>query len=91
MLQLCVVAVQVWYLEGRWVPGVLGHRLDVVLTVPVLVPVGLLLDDVELDVGGEAVEGLWICCRAMRRSRCVSTVASTTNQSRTTCGRRAAG
>ena len=29
----------------------------------------------------------WSGCLAMRRSRCVSTVVSTTNQTRTTCGR----
>ena len=37
--------------------GALVHCLDVDFTVPVLVPVGLLLHDVELDVGGEAAEG----------------------------------
>ena len=51
-----MVAVQVWHLEGRQVRDVLVYCLDVGLRVPVLVPVGLLLHDVELDVGGEAAE-----------------------------------
>ena len=37
--------------------GPLVHCLDANLTIPVLVPVQLLLHDVELDVGGEAAEG----------------------------------
>ena len=41
-----MVAVQVWYLDAN-------------LTIPVLVPVQLLLHDVELDVGGEAAEGFY--------------------------------
>ena len=36
--------------------GALVHCLDVELTIPVLVPVGLLLHDVALHVGGEAAE-----------------------------------
>ena len=51
------VAVQVWRLKGRHVRGALVYSLDVHLTVPVLVPVGLLLRLSELDVGGEAAEG----------------------------------
>ena len=38
-----MVAVQVWHLEGRQVRGTLVHCLDVDLTVPVLVPVRILL------------------------------------------------
>ena len=57
VLEVCVVAVQVWPLEGRQVHGALVYCLHVDLPVPVLVPVGLLLHDVELDVGGEAAEG----------------------------------
>ena len=83
-------------------PGALVQSLDVDLTVPVLVPVALLLYDVELDVGGGARRAFqsicaWVPrlvavalrsdCRAMRRSRYVSTVASTTNHTQTTCGR----
>ena len=52
-----MVAVQVWHLEGRQVRGALVYCLDVDLTVPILVPVGLLLHDLELDIGGEAAEG----------------------------------
>ena len=37
--------------------GALVYCLDVILTVPVLVPVGLLLHHVELDVEEEAAEG----------------------------------
>ena len=37
--------------------GALVHCLDVDFTVPLLVPVGLLLHDVELEVVGEAAEG----------------------------------
>ena len=63
------------------------HCPDVAFTFPVLVPVGVLLHDVELDVGGgglrTAFQGislgvlrlvavaLWSGCRAMRRSRCL--------------------
>ena len=52
-----MVAAQVWYLEGGQVRGALVHCLDVKFTVPVLVPVGLLLHDVELAVWGDAAEG----------------------------------
>ena len=37
--------------------GALVHCLDVDLTIPILVPVGLLRHDVELDLGGGAAEG----------------------------------
>ena len=50
VLEMCIVAVQVLHLEGLQVRGALVHCLDVDFTVPVLVPVGLLLHDVELDV-----------------------------------------
>ena len=52
-----MVAVQVWNLEGRQVAGTLVHCLDVYFTVSVLVPVGFLLYDVELDIGREAAQG----------------------------------
>ena len=35
----------------------LVYRLDVILTIPVLVPLGPLFHDVKLDVGGKAAEG----------------------------------
>ena len=52
-----MVAVHVWHPEGRQVRCMLVHCLDVNLTVPVLVPVGLLLCGVDLNVRGEAAEG----------------------------------
>ena len=57
VLEMCKVAVLVCHLERQQVHGALMHCLDVDLTVPVLVPVGLLCHDLELDVGGEAMEG----------------------------------
>ena len=57
MLEVCEVAVQVWHLESQQVRGALVYFLDVDPTILVLVPVGLLLHDVELDVGGESAEG----------------------------------
>ena len=74
--------------------------LDVDLSIAVLVSVGLLLHDVKHAGGGGGLRGAfqstsaWVptlvavalCggCRAMRRRRCVSTVASTTNATQTT-------
>ena len=83
--------------------GALMHCLDVNLTIPVLVPLGLLLQDVELDIGGEAAGGfsrasalqcrgssMWPCGVVVVLCRGVgvlSAVVSTTNQTRATCGR----
>ena len=52
-----MVAVQVWHLESWQVHGAMVYCLDVDLIVLVLVPVGLLLHDVELDVGGRHAQG----------------------------------
>ena len=52
-----MVAVQVGQLEGRQVRSALLYCLDVDVTIPVLVPVGLLFHDVKLDVGKKAAEG----------------------------------
>ena len=46
------------------------YCLDVDLTVPVLVPVGLLLHDVELDVRGEPAEGFTEHQRLAAEARC---------------------
>ena len=52
-----MVSVQVGQLEGRQVRSTLVNCLDVDLTISVLVPVGLFLQDVKLDVGGKAAQG----------------------------------
>ena len=52
-----MVLAGVRHLEGGRVRSVLVYCLDVDLSVSVLVPVGLLSDNVKLDVGGKAVGG----------------------------------
>ena len=46
-----MVSGEVGHLEGRQVRSALVYCLDVDLTVSVLVPVGFLFQDVNLDVG----------------------------------------
>ena len=102
VLELYVVLAEVGDLEGWQVRCALVYCLVVGLTISVLVPVALLIHDVELDIGRRlrrafqsssawmprlVAVALWSGCLAMRRSRCVSTVASATNQTRTMCGR----
>ena len=52
-----MVPAEVGDLEGWQVRFALVYRLVVDLTVSVLVSLGLLFHDVELDVGGEAAKG----------------------------------
>ena len=78
MLGVCMASFQVWHLEGRQVRVALVHYRDVLLTVPVLVPVGLLLHHVELDVGAEGCGGLSrssaLVCRGLLRWPCGAAV-----------------
>ena len=55
--EVCVVSAEDGDLEDWQVPCALVYCLVVDLTISVLVPVGLLFHDVELDVGGKAVKG----------------------------------
>ena len=57
VLEVCVVSAEVGDLEGWQVRCALVYCLVVDLTIFVLVPVGLLFRDVELDVGGKAAKG----------------------------------
>ena len=57
VLEVCVVSVEVGHLEGWQVRSALVYFLDVDLAISVLVPVGLLIHDVKLVVGGKAAEG----------------------------------
>ena len=57
VLELCVVSVEVGHLEGRHVRSALVYCLPVDNVISVLVPVGLLFQDVKLDAGGKAAEG----------------------------------
>ena len=57
VLQVRVVSAKVRDLEGWQVPFALVYCLVVDFTISVLVPVGLLFYDVELDVGGKAAKG----------------------------------
>ena len=57
VLEVCVVWAKVGDLEGWQVRCALMYCLVVDLTISVLVPVGLLFHDVELDVGGKAAKG----------------------------------
>ena len=56
VLEVCVVSADAGDLEGWQVRCALVYRLVADLTISVLVPVGLLFQDVELDVGGEAAK-----------------------------------
>ena len=70
MLEVCVVSVEVGHLERRQVLSALVSCLDVDLAISVLVPVGLLFHDVNLDVEGKAAEGFaeqqWLGAEARR-------------------------
>ena len=57
VLEQCVVSAEVGDLEGWQVRGALVYCLVVDLTISVLVPVGVLFHDVELDVGEKAGKG----------------------------------
>ena len=57
VLEVCVVSAEVGDLEGWQVRCALVYCLVVDLTISVLVPVGLLFHDVELDVMGKAAKG----------------------------------
>ena len=57
VLEVCGVSAEVGDLEGWQVRCALAYCLVVDLTISVLVPVGFLFHDVELDVGGEAAKG----------------------------------
>ena len=57
VLEVCVVSAEVGDLEGWQVRCALVYCLVVDLTISVLVPVGLLFHDVELDAGGKAAKG----------------------------------
>ena len=57
LLEVCVVLAEVGDLEGWQVCCALVYCLVVDLTISVLVPVGFLFPDVELDVGGKAAKG----------------------------------
>ena len=57
VLEVCVVPAEVGDLEGWQVRCALVYCLVVDLTISVLVPVGFLFYDVELDVGGKAAKG----------------------------------
>ena len=57
VLEVFVVSAEVRDLEGWQVRCALVYCLVVDLTITVLVPVGLLFHDVELDVGGKAAKG----------------------------------
>ena len=56
VLEVCLVSAEVGDLEGWQVRCALVYRLVVDLTISVLVPVGLLFHDMELDVGGQAAK-----------------------------------
>ena len=57
VLEGCVVPAEVGDLEGWQVRCALVYCLVVDLTISALVSVGLLFQDVELDVGGKAAKG----------------------------------
>ena len=57
VLEVCVVSAEVRDLEGWYVRCALVYCLVVDLTISVLVSVGLLFHDVELEVGGKAAKG----------------------------------
>ena len=57
MFEVCVVSAEVGDLEGWQVRCALVFCPVVDLTISVLVPVGFLFHDVELDVGGKAAKG----------------------------------
>ena len=57
VLEVCAVSAEVGDLEGWQVRCALVYCPVVDLTISVLVPVGLLFHDVELDVGGKAAKG----------------------------------
>ena len=57
VLEVCVVSAEVRDLEGRQVCCALVYCLGVDPTISVLVPVGLLFNDLELDVRREAAKG----------------------------------
>ena len=57
VLEVCVVSAEVRDLEGWQVRCALVYCLVVVLTIAVLVPVGLLFEDVEFDIGWKAAKG----------------------------------
>ena len=57
VLEVCVVSAEVRHLEGWQVGCALVYCLVVDRTISVLVPVGLLIHDLELDVGGKAAKG----------------------------------
>ena len=57
LLEVCVGSAEVGDLEGWQVRCALLYCLVVDLTISVLVPMGFLFHDVELDVGGEAAKG----------------------------------
>ena len=80
--------------------GQLVHCLDVDSTVPVLVSVGLIFHDVQLGlwrafhsisawVPRLLALALWSGCPIMQKNRCVTPVASTTNETPTVFGRSA--
>ena len=57
VLEVCVVSAEVGDLESWQVRCALVYCLVVDLTISVLVPLGLLFHDVDLDVGGKAAKG----------------------------------
>ena len=57
VLEVCVVSAEVRDLEGWQVRCALVYCLVVDLTISILVLVGLLFHDVELEVGGKAAKG----------------------------------
>ena len=57
VFEVCVVPAEVGDLEGWQMRCALVYCLVVDLTISVLVPVGFLFHDVELDVGGKAAKG----------------------------------
>ena len=58
VLEVCVVLAEVGDLEGWQVRCALVYCLVVDLTISVLVPMGLLFHDVELEVGGKPAKGI---------------------------------
>ena len=56
VLGVCVVSAEVRDLESMRVRCALVYCLVVDITISVLVPVGFLFHDVELDIGGEAAK-----------------------------------
>ena len=90
VLGLCVVSAEVRDLEGRQVCCALVYCLVVDLTISVLVPVGPLFHDAELDVARRGGFVEWLPCFAEEHSCVDSGVYQTRRMCRRWAGRWAA-